>query len=224
MPPDRGLLYRMLAIGVPASADGTIAFVGHFCFMAIVNRVPTAFSPPVLYAAHIVGIRIESLSYLPAQAWSVAAGTMVGQNLGAGQPQRARTAAHAAVWQAAILLVGTGFFYYFAAAPLYRFLSNDPQVWKCGVPALKGLAFFQLPLAFLIVYLGALRGAGDTRTPMFVTALGMGCVRIPVALLGGFVLKGGLLGAWAGMFADITVRGILITWRFRKGLWQRIKV
>ena len=224
MPPNRGLLYRMLSIGLPASLDGTIAFGGHFCFMAVVNRIPSVFSQPVIYAAHIVGIRIESLSYLPAQAWGVAAGTMVGQNLGAGQPQRAKDAARAAVWQAAALLVSMGIFYYFMAERFYQFLSNDPRVWECGVPALRGLAYVQLPLAFLVVYLGALRGAGDTRTPMVITGLGMLCVRLPLALFGGFWLRWGLLGAWLGMFGDLTVRGILITWRFGKGRWQHVKV
>ena len=224
MRPDRALLYRILAVGIPAAADGTLSFTGHLIFMTIVTRIPSVFPTEILYAAHIVGIRVESLSYLPATAWSVAASAMVGQNLGAGQPDRARDAAHEAVRQAVMLLALTGLLYFFAAQPLYRLLSNDPEVWRCGVPALKGLACFQIPLAILIVYLGSLRGAGDTRTPMFITAAGMALVRIPVAALGGIVLKGGLLGAWSGMFADITVRAWLLAWRFRRGNWQKVRV
>lgn len=61
--------------------------------------------------------------------------------------------------------------------------------------ALRGLACVQIPLAFLIVYVGALRGAGDSRSPMIYTALSMALVRVPLAYLGGIVLRGGLLGA-----------------------------
>ena len=224
MRPDLSILRRILSVGVPAAADGALAFSGHFIFTTIVTRVPTIFTPTVLYAAHVVGIRIESLSYLPANAWSVAASTMVGQNLGAGNTERARQAANEAVKQAMVLLSLTGILYFFAARPLYQILSNDPAVWACGIPALKGLACVQVPLAILIVYLGALRGAGDTRVPVIITALGVGLMRIPVAYLGGVVLRGGLLGAWMGMFTDIVVRSGLLAWRFRSGRWQKIRV
>ena len=224
MRPERGLIGRMLRVGVPAAADGMITFSGHFVFMTIVSRVPTEFPVAAVFAAHIVGIRIESLSYLPANAYQYAASTLVGQNLGARQPDRARRAAHEAVLQAAVILTGSGLLYFFGAEWLYRLLSKDPDVWRCGVPALTAMAFFQLALAPLIVYLGALRGAGDTRVPMYYTVFGMAAVRLPVALFGGFVLEWGLLGAWLGMFADLTIRAILVGRRFRSGRWERIKV
>jgi MATE family multidrug resistance protein len=222
--PDKGLMWRILRIGLPAAADGAISFSGHFFFMMIVTRVPSVFPTAILFAAHTVGIRIESLSYLPATAFQVAASALVGQNLGAGQPERAELGARQAAKQAAILLGLISLVYFFAARPLFAFLSNDPRVWECGVPALRGLACVQIPLAILIVFIGALRGAGDTRTPMMLTAFGMACVRIPVSFIGGIVLKGGLLGAWSGMFADLVVRSILITNRFRAGKWKQVRV
>lgn len=222
--PDVPLVRRMIRVGAPAALDGVLVFGGHFLFMTVVARVPSDFSAPVLYAAHIVGIRIESLSYLPATAWSIAASTLVGQNLGARRIDRARRAAHVAAGQSAMLLGITAGLYLFAAAPFYRLLSNDPQVWACGVPALQALALFQLTLAPLTVYLGALRGAGDTRVPMIYTVIGLLGVRVPVALFGGFVLRWGLVGAWLGMFADLSVRAFLLWRRFRAGAWERIRV
>jgi len=192
--------------------------------MTVVTRVPSEFPGTVLYAAHIVGVRIESLSYLPAMAWSIAASPLVGQNLGAGRPERARRAGHTAVGQTAVLLTFTAALFYFEAETFFRFLSNDPQVWACGVPAMKALAFFQFTLAPLTVYLGALRGAGDTRVPMIYTVVGLAGVRLPMAWFGGFVLKWGLVGAWLGMFSDLTVRAFLVWWRFRRGAWERIRV
>ncbi|MBE7508025.1 MAG: MATE family efflux transporter [Planctomycetia bacterium] len=222
--PDRQMIWRMFRVGAPASLDGLLSFSGHFIFMTIVNRVPSEFPTEIIYAAHIVGIRIESLSYLPANAFSFAASTLVGQNLGAHQPERARLCANEAVRQTMMVMVGSALLLYFGAEAMYRLLSNEPDVWRCGVPALRALAFFQIVLGPLIVYVGALRGAGDTRLPILITFFGMALVRIPGALFGGFVLQWGLLGAWLGMFADLTVRCLLIIWRFRSGKWQRIKV
>jgi putative MATE family efflux protein len=224
MRPDGALLWRILRVGVPAAADGALTFTGHFVFMTIVTRVPSLYPPAVLYAAHIVGIRIESLSYLPATAWAVAAATIVGQNHGARQPDRARLAARTAARQAAVLLACTGALYLIAAGPLFAFLSGDAAVGECGRPALRALGLVQVPLAFLIVYLGALRGAGDTRVPMVITAVGMALLRLPVSWFGGFVLQWGLVGAWLGMFTDIVVRAALVSRRFRSGAWQRVRV
>jgi len=224
MRPDSQLIRRILKIGVPAAGDGLVTFSGHFVFMMVVTRVSSEYSAAILYAAHTVGIRIESLSYLPANAFGVAAAAMVGQNLGANQPDRAALAAREAARQAACLLALNGLLFFFAAEPLFRILSDDPRVWACGVPALRGLACVQIPLAFLIVYVGALRGAGDSRSPMIYTALSMALVRVPLAYLGGFVLRGGLLGAWMGMFGDLVVRAVLMSLRFRLGRWKRIQV
>jgi putative MATE family efflux protein len=224
MRPDRDLIYRILRIGVPAAADGALIFTGHFIYMTIVNRIPTELPREVLYAAHIVGVRLESLSYLPTTAWALAASTLVGQNLGAGNPVRARRCAHEAVLQAALLLVGSGLLYYLGAPVLYRLLSNDPLVWTCGVPVLMWLAPFQLAMAPIGVYVGALRGAGETRVPMVISAIGLGLIRIPVSAFCGIYLARGLLGVWTGMYADLTLRAILTALYFRVGRWQRVKV
>lgn len=224
MRPDRPMLWRMIRVGAPATLDGLLSFSGHFVFMSIVNRVPSAFPVEVMYAAHIIGIRIESLSYLPANAYMHAASTLVGQNLGAEQPDRARRCANDAVRQTMVMMCASAMVLYFGAEMMYRLLSTSPDVWACGVPALKVLAFFQFVLGPLIVLIGALRGAGDTRVPILITFAGMALVRIPGALFGGFVLQWGLLGAWLGMFADLTVRAVLMIWRFRSGRWAKIKV
>jgi MATE family multidrug resistance protein len=215
---------RILRIGLPASLDSAIMWVGHFLFLRIITHAPHESAGDVMFAAHIIGIRIESLSYLPAFAFSVAASTMVGQNLGAGNPSRALECAREARRQAMMMLIGTGLLFFAGAPWLFRLLSNDPAVVACGVPALRGLAFIQPFIATLIVYLGALRGAGDTLVPMIFTVVGILGLRLPIGYLGGVVLQGGLIGVWSGMFVDLIVRSLLMTWRLRTGRWQRIRV
>jgi len=175
-------------------------------------------------AAHIVGVRIESLSYLPAMAWSTAAATLVGQNLGARRPDRSRRSANEAAKQATVVIGFMAVLYLLFAPHYFRFLTDDPKVIATGVPALRIQALIQPALACLIVYMGALRGAGDTVFPMFITTIGMVCLRIPLSYLGGVVLKGGLVGAWVGMNLDLLTRSILMTWRFRTGKWALKRV
>lgn len=219
--------WRILRIGLPAALDGGLMWLGHFSFMAILTRSAdrvTGQTGDILYAAHIVGIRIESLSYLPAWAWGLAASTLVGQNLGARQPQRALACAREARTQAVSVLLLSAALFYFGAPAAYRFLQDDPRVTACGVPALQALAFLQPFVATLIVYLGALRGAGDTLVPMVFTGLGMFLLRVPFAYYGGVVLQHGVLGVWYGMFADLVVRATLMTIRVRSGAWMRVRV
>jgi MATE family multidrug resistance protein len=112
------------------------------------------------------------------------------------------------------------------ARPIYAAFSSEADfelVAQVGVPALRALAFFQIPLAFMIIYTNALRGAGDTRHPLAYTVIGMS-VRLSLGYLCGIVLQGGLLGAWVGMFADMTLRATLSGLRFAGGRWQRVRV
>lgn len=227
----RGLLHpqwswmaRILRIGLPASLDSGMMWAGHFVFLWIITHAPQGYSRDVMFAAHIVGIRIESLSYLPAFAWSVAASTLVGQNLGARQPERALACAREARNQAMVVLIFASGLFFFGARTLFGFLSKDAAVIECGAPALRALAFLQPFVATLIVYLGALRGAGDTIAPMLFTLLGMVGLRIPIAYLGGRYLHWGLLGVWMGMFVDLIVRSMLMAWRLRSGGWQKARV
>ena len=95
---------------------------------------------------------------------------------------------------------------------------------RVGAPALRIQALIQPALGMLIVYMWSLRGAGDTTYPMLITIIGMVGLRIPLSYLGGIVLRGGLIGAWVGMNADLLVRAALMTLRFRSGQWALKRV
>ena len=224
MRPDPAAIRRILRIGAPAAADGALIWTGQMVFLGIVAMTGGAGPSDLLLAAHVVGIRIESLSYLPAWAWATAAATLVGQSLGARQADRGRRCANEAVRQTVLVLSCLGALYFVLAESFYRFLTRDPAVIATGVPALRGLALVQPALAVLIIYIGALRGAGDTAFPMLFTIVGMLVVRIPLAYLGGVVMHGGLVGAWVGMYADLVVRALLMAARFRSGRWAHVRV
>jgi MATE family, multidrug efflux pump len=210
---------RILAIGIPAAADGTIMWCGHFLFLGIIGRMGrTAF------AAHVIGIRVEAITYLPAVAWGVAAATLVGQSLGAGDPERARQAGHTAVRQCCVLGVIITLVFVLGAEPIYRLMHNQPAVAAVGAPAFRLAGFFQIPLIIGIVYFSSMRGAGDTRFPMLVTLFSTFLLRIPLAYLFGVTFGWGLFGAWLGMCIDMLVRGISAAARFASGRWSAVRV
>jgi putative MATE family efflux protein len=210
---------RILDIGIPAAVDGAILWCGHFLFLKIIGGMGEA-----AFAAHMVGIRLEAITYLPAVAWGVAAATMVGQSLGAGDPERARQAGHTAVRQCSVLGVIISLVFVFGAEPIYLMMHNQPQVAIAGVSAFRLAGFFQVPLMVGIVYFASMRGAGDTRFPMLVTLVTTFMLRVPLAYLFGVTLGWGLFGAWLGMCIDMLVRGAAAAARFASGRWANIRV
>ncbi len=215
---------RILRVGSLAAVDGAVMWVGHFAFLMIIARLEANHGDSVVFAAHVVGVNIEAISYLPAYAWGVAASTVIGQSLGAGAKSRARAAGNVALAQCSIFLAVLSVGFFFGAEAIYALMQDEPRVGEVGAPAFRILALFQIPLGIEIIYKTSLRGAGDTRYPMYFTLVGVLCVRVPLAYLGGVVLDGGLIGAWTGMFADVSVRAILSSIRYLRGRWTEVNV
>jgi putative MATE family efflux protein len=215
--------WRILRIGLPAAADGALMWSGHFAFLAIISRLADPPWGELYFAAHIVAVRVEALTYLPAFAWAAASATMIGQALGADNPARARRVGHEAVLQCGLLSVVIAACFYFGAAVIYEKMSLDPLVRAAGVRPFQVLALLQPLLAVAIIYVGSLRGAGDTRFPMLITLIGI-LIRIPTGYYFGIVLGWGLIGAWTGMFGDMIWRALSSTIRYVGGRWVRTRV
>lgn len=220
MRPKWSSIQRILRIGGPAALDGIIMWSGHFMFLMIVGHLDPPSLHNAYYAAHIIGIRIEALTYLPAVAFGAATATMVGQALGAGDAERAKRAGHEAVFQCGLLGLALSGFYYFYADDIFRWMQKtDDLVRIVGTPALQMAAFFQVFLTTAIIYINALRGAGDTRFPLLITLASVYMLRLPAGYFFGIHLELGLMGAWIGMCGDMILRGLLATVRFTRGRW-----
>jgi len=208
----------------------------HLGFLSIVNRLGD-----VAAAAHSVAITIESLAFLPGSAFMVAAATLAGQFLGAGDERRARRS----VWQAAMacmaLMSVAGIIFLATADGLAGWFvggaASQPEVASLTARLVRIVAFAQPPLALLMVLSGGLRGAGATRLPLVVNFLGLLLVRLPLAVLlaqesialpaGLGIVPGlglGVIGAWYAMAADLTVRGLAMLLIFTRKNWSRVRV
>jgi Na+-driven multidrug efflux pump len=232
MVPNRHWIRRLLRISVPAGVDSLSVVLGQFWFLSIVNRLGD-----VAAGAHGIAIRWEALGYLSGAAFGTAAMTLVGQNLGAGNPRRAARSGWTAWLMGAGVMTTMGAVFYTLAPFMFQLFCPGPDqesIVLAGVPVLRLVAFAMPPLACCIVFTYALRGAGDTRVPMLITWLGFLGLRIPLAYIltdgihlsfihiAGFEL--GLIGAWIAMVADIVARGACFVLRFTTGAWQRVEV
>lgn len=216
--------FRILHIGGPAALDGLLKFSGHYLFLMVIARLATDGFSQAIFSAHIVGVRIEALSYLPAEAWGIASASLAGRLLGATSPDVALRTGHLALRQFLWYPVAISLFFFAFAPQIYRAMNDDPAVAAAGVNAFRLMALYQVPNAFLIIYVYTLIGAGDTRFPMWCSLCCSLGVRVPMAYLCGVVLEGGLFGAWIGMGVDNFIRSALISWRYAAGHWTRIKV
>lgn len=215
---------RILRIGIPAALDGAIMWSGQSAFLAVIARLGGGGAEKAFTAAHMIGMEAEALTYLPATAWGYAAASLVGRNLGARDPAAAAKLGNEAARQAVfVALIGAGM-YLFGAELIYGVMTKEMSVREIGVPALRFLSWYQIALAVLVVYIYALRGAGATKTVLWLNVVGVICIRVPVAWLLGIVLDLGLIGAWSGMCADVVIRAIIAWLLFRRGTWAQTVV
>ncbi|MCA9081164.1 MAG: MATE family efflux transporter [Planctomycetaceae bacterium] len=210
---------RILSIGGPSAAEGILTWIGHAIFLRMISGEGN-----VAFNAHIIGVRVEAISYLPAVAWGAAAATLVGQSLGAKDQDRAWRAGHEAALQCGLFGVLTSLLFVLYSGPILSLMHEDPAVREVGTSPLSLLGAFQIPLLLAIVYASALRGAGDTRFPFVISLITNFALRIPVGYFFGVVLDMGLLGMWIGMCADITGRWVLNTYRYWTGRWMHVIV
>ena len=234
MMPDGPLIRRLLRVSIPASIDTLSICVCQLWFLTMVNRLGD-----VAAAAHGIAIRWESLGYLSGHAFATAAAALVGQNLGARRPHEAARSGWIAWGIGCGVMTMMGVIFYVLAPPMFELLcpaQHQREVIAAGVPVLRLVAFAMPPLACIIIFTGALRGAGDTRLPVIVSWIGFLVIRIPLAYflmypstdlgpLGTISGVGmGLYGAWLAMFADLLTRGVLFLTRFASGRWKCVRV
>ena len=213
------VMWRLIRV----SLTGILQFaIANTSWIALV-RIVSVFGAAAL-AGYTIAIRIVIFVILPSWGLSNAAATLVGQNLGAGHPQRAEQA----VWRTGLynmLFLGIiGVVFIFSATPLVRLFTHDPAVVPLAASALRILSYGNIAYAYGMVMLQSFNGAGDTVTPTIVNFFGFWLLEIPLAWW--LALHQGLRST--GVFfsiviaqAAVAVAGILL---FRRGKWKRQKI
>lgn len=210
---------RVLAVGSPTGIEQLLMQVGFLVYLGIAARYGTA-----AVAAYFIGVRILALSFLPGFGFSAATSTLVGQQLGAGEPRNAERSAWEANRLAVVLMTLAGILIFAFARPIAALFIDDAEVIDDAVAFIRVLALAQPLMAADSTLGGALRGAGDTRFPLLTVVIGFYFARLGCAWLAAEVLHVGLVWVWSALLGDYLLRAVLKGWRFRSGHWKTIRV
>ncbi|MEP7351942.1 MAG: MATE family efflux transporter [Acidobacteriota bacterium] len=186
-------------------------------------RVLAGFSSAAV-AANTLAIKIVLFVILPSWGMSNAAATLVGQNLGAGKPERAETCVWRTAWFNVALLGLTGLVFTFFAEPLIGVFTNDPDVVPIAVKGLRLLSYGNISYAMGMVLTAAFNGAGDTFTPTVLNLICFWAVQLPLAYALAVPVGMGPTGAWTAVLVGDTMLAGLAVVLFRQGKWKKVKV
>ena len=218
--PDMPIIRSVLKI----AWTGTTQFLIGSASWIVMVWIIAHFKDDNAIAGYQIAIRIFLFFLLPAWGLSNAASTLVGQNLGAQQPDRAEKSVWTAVRLNAIFMALVTLLFLFGSDAIVRFMNNDPAMSAVALEAVHIVSIGYIIYGIGMVFTNAFNGAGDTRTP---TLINLGCFwafQIPFAYIVAILLKQGP----RGVFLAIPVTETLVTlssWLiFRKGQWKKVKV
>lgn len=225
---DPGLLRTMWRISFPSFFEELIISAGFLLFFTYIATMGTD-----ILSAHRVSTNIESLSFMAGFGFSIAASTLVGQSLGMGRVDLARTSFRRTtalcvivMSVVAVFLIVFGRQVVMAFAPEYTFSSPAAarEFHQLAYTLLVIAALEQPLLGVTMTLSGALRGAGDTISPMITSFVGTIIVRAGVCYVLAFTLNFGIYGVYVGTAIDWALRSTILFYLYKTGRWSRIKV
>ena len=210
---------RILKVGIPAAVEQLGLRIGMLIFEMMVISLGN-----LSYAAHKIALTAESISFNLGFAFSFAASALVGQELGKGSSQKALKDGYICTIIAMIVMSTFGLLFFIIPQFLVSLFTKDKDVIELATMALKIVSICQPFSGASMVLAGALRGAGDTKSVLLITYLGIFLIRIPITYLFLDVLNLGLAGAWIVMTIDLAIRSSLAFYVFRRGKWKYLQV
>lgn len=217
------LRLAIMANLIRVSMGGIAQFLIGTSSWVFLMRLMSEFGSEVL-AGYTIAIRVMMFTFMPAWGVSNAAATLVGQNLGAGQPERAERSVWLTGKYNAIFMLVVSLGYLFFAPSIIALFEDTPEVVKYGALCLQVVAAGYLFYAYGMVIAQAFNGAGDTRTPTKINFIAFWIFQLPFAYLAAIVFNLGPLGVFLAItLAEVLLSVIGIIW-FRKGHWKQVSV
>lgn len=175
-------------------------------------------------AGYQIAIRNIVFFILPAWGLSNAAATLVGQNLGAGQPERAERSVMLTMKYNAVFMAGVMLLFLLLASPIISIFTSETEVHRYGTLALQVIGSGYIFYGISMVMIQALNGAGDSRTPTWINLVGFWFFQIPFAFVLSETFGQGPLGAFIAVPVAETLIAIASWYFFKKGKWKQVKV
>jgi putative MATE family efflux protein len=218
-PIDRPLANDLFRVGAPAALDMVILNVAFLSIVGMLARVAQ-----VTVAAHGIGLRIQSLAFVPGLGVSQAIGAMVGNALGAGNEPEAREVVRGGVILSSVIMTVLGLAIVFGAEPIIAIFDVDPatELGRYSILWMRVLGWGMPVVGINIALVGMLRGAGATNTSLLINIVGTMAVQVPLSWFLGFVVGWGAFGIWVALPISFVVRMGLGIVAYRHGGWARI--
>ncbi|QLG46761.1 MATE family efflux transporter [Costertonia aggregata] len=220
---DIAIRFTVMLNLVKVSLGGIAQFLIGTSSWVFLMRMMSEFGSEVL-AGYTIAIRVMLFTLMPSWGMSNAAATLVGQNLGAQQPERAETS----VWKTgkynAFFMAIVSIIYLLFAHDIISWFNNNPVVIENGGLCLKIIAIGYIFYAYGMVVTQAFNGAGDTSTPTKINVLAFWLFQLPFAYLTAIIFKMGAMGVFMAItLAEVLLAIISIVW-FKKGNWKKVQV
>ena len=212
-------MWQIIKIGVPSSIQMLSRNLMSMILIAIVASFGT-----YAIAAYGIGMRLRMIVLLPAFSFGTASAVLVGQNLGAKNPHRAKMCAWCATIINAAIMLCIGILFFIFAENIIRLFNNNPEVIAVGGNYLRITSLFFPTIALGVVLGRSLMGAGNTIPPMIITIITLWAIQIPLALILPRYTNLGISGIWWAIVSASTIQGLLISIWFQKGHWKKKEI
>jgi len=216
---DQPLARDLFRIGAPAALDMLVLNVVFLSVVGMLSRVAQ-----VAVAAHGIGLRVQSLAFVPGLGVSQAIGAMVGNALGARDEREARQVVHAGILLSTAIMTVLGLSIVFGAEPIIAIFNVDSPTELGGYSILwmRVLGWGMPIVGIHIALVGMLRGAGATNTSLMINIVGTLIIQVPLSWFLGFVVGWGAFGIWVAVPISFLVRMFLGIVAYRRGDWARV--
>ncbi|MDF2531914.1 MAG: efflux family protein [Clostridia bacterium] len=207
---------KIYRVGLPSSMESVFwQLAAIIITRAILNYGETAF------AAHQLGLQAESISYMPAAGFAIAATAFTGQALGAKDKGLAKLYFKQIMKGALVITVLCASILIFLPGPIMSLLTNNKEIIRLGSIYLILMGIVQLPQSATGVLSGAMRGAGFTKVPMVVAGVGLWGIRVPLVLIVAYGMKFSIVAIWSVFCIDLCVRFIICLVMYkRKNIYE----
>ena len=216
---DLSRLWKLIKIASPAVLQ---FFIQSASFLGLI-RVVAGFGSDAV-AGYIIGFRIVIFGILPSVGLSNAAATLVGQNLGAGKPERSEKSVWTSVFYNAIIQTSVGILFVIFAVPIARIFTDDPEVLTYAIDCLRIVSYGFFFYGVGMVLETSFNGAGDTWTPTFLNFFVFWLFEIPLAYLLAYKFGLGAEGVFWAIFLAFTMLTIVSAIAFKRGKWKLKRV
>lgn len=217
--PDLKIMFRIIRTSLGGIGQNLIGMTSWIFLMRILSSIGSE-----AVAGSTIALRIVMFTMMPAWGMSNAAATLVGQNLGAGNPGRAESSVWKTGFYNMIFLIGISVVFFIFNRSLMEYFTKDETVINVGATWLRIMSYSYFVYAWWMVTVQAFNGSGDTRTPTILNLIFFWIIEIPLAYLLAIVFEWGYTGVFWGVFFAETSAGLATLWLFKRGSWKNVKV